>query len=520
MRIRGITCAAAALVSAMMLSATPSSAAPGDRVGMTVNAAAAGPKIDRRIFGQFAEHLGSGIYGGIWVGEDSKIPNTNGYRNDVVAALKALHIPVVRWPGGCFADEYNWREGIGPRPSRPVKINTNWGGVTEDNAFGTNEFMNFAELIGAEPYVSGNVGNGTPREMAEWVEYMTAPAGSLAELRKANGRAAPWKLPIMGIGNELWGCGGNMRPEYAADVTRRFSTFIKVPAGTKTLKIASGANSSDYNWTEVMMREASRQFDGIGVHYYTIGSDRWPPRKPATGFDRADYATILKGALKMEEIVTKHSAIMDKYDPQKRVILAVDEWGTWYAPTPGTNPGFLVQQNSIRDALVAAVSFNVFARHADRVRMANIAQMVNVLQAMIMTDGSKMVLTPTYHAFRMYVPFQDATLVPVTYDSGEYREGDITLPRIDAIAARGTDGHLWLAVTNLHATDPADAELAIPGTSVKTVAGETLTAPAVDTVNTFAAPNAVAPRTADASARGGKVVLKLPARSVTVVRLN
>lgn len=520
MSVKGLARAAAVFLA--FVSPTTSSlwAAEPAPVALTVDASAPGPTIDRRIFGQFAEHLGSGIYGGIWVGPDSNIPNTKGYRNDVLAALKALKVPVVRWPGGCFADEYNWREGVGPRASRPVKINTNWGGVTEDNAFGTNEFMDFAELIGTEAYVSGNVGNGTPREMAEWVEYMTAPAGTLADMRKANGRAAPWKLPIMGIGNELWGCGGSMRPEYAADETRRFANFIKVPAGTKTLKIASGANSADYNWTEVMMREAGRNIDGVGVHYYTIGSEKWPPRKPATGFGASDYATILKGALRMEDLVTKHSAIMDKYDPNKRVILAVDEWGTWYAPTPGTNAGFLVQQNSIRDAIVAALNFNIFARHADRVRMANIAQMVNVLQAMIMTDGDKMVLTPTYHAFRMYIPFQDARLVPVSYDAGEYREGDIVLPRIDALAARAKDGHLWLSVTNLHATQATEAVVTLPGARAGTLTGETLTAPAVDSVNTFAGPNAVRPTAADAKVRGGKVVIKLPPRSISVVRVD
>jgi alpha-N-arabinofuranosidase len=519
MRLTGIARAAATMVAALALTAAAPSFAQSGRTTISVTPGATGAKIDRRIFGQFAEHLGTGIYGGIWVGPDSSIPNTRGYRNDVLAALKAIKPPVVRWPGGCFADEYNWREGIGPRSSRPVKINTHWGGVTEDNAFGTHEFMDFAELLGTEAYVSGNVGNGTPRETAEWVEYITAPAGSLAELRKANGRATPWKLPIWGIGNELWGCGGNMRPEYAADETRRFATFIKTPAGTKTLKIASGANSTDYNWTEVMMREAGRNIDGLGVHYYTIGAAKWPPSKPSTGFNAAEYANILKDTLRMEEIVSKHSAVMDKYDPEKRVILAVDEWGTWYAPTPGSNPGFLVQQNSIRDGLVAALNLNIFARHADRVRMANIAQMVNVLQAMIFTDGSRMVLTPTYHVFRMYVPFQDATFVPVSYQPGEYREGEIVLPRIDAVAARGQDGNLYLSVSNLHASEATEAEFGL-GAAARSAAGETLTAPAVDSINSFDRPNAVAPKPADARVRGGKVIIKLPPRSVTVVRVN
>ncbi|WP_235523997.1 alpha-L-arabinofuranosidase C-terminal domain-containing protein, partial [Sphingomonas sp. Leaf33] len=366
-------------VAALAVPAAVHAQQPAVTATLTVRADTPGPKIDRRIFSQFAEHLGTGIYEGIWVGPNSKIPNTRGYRNDVIAALKALKVPVVRWPGGCFADEYHWREGIGPRAARPIKINTHWGGVTEDNAVGTHEFMDFAELIGAEAYVSGNVGNGTAQEMAEWVEYMTAPAGTLADLRAKNGRKQPWTLPYFGLGNELWGCGGNMRPEYAADLTRRYSTFVKVPEGVKIAKIASGANSVDYTWTEVMMRDASRQFDGIGVHYYTVPGT-WGKKGPAVGFDEEEYARTLSKTLLMDELIRKHSAIMDKYDPKKRVNLAVDEWGTWYDPDPGTNPGFLRQQNSIRDAIVAAMNINIFTRHTDRVRMTNIAQMVNVLQ--------------------------------------------------------------------------------------------------------------------------------------------
>jgi alpha-N-arabinofuranosidase len=508
---------AAAFVLAASGAAAQQAPVPG--ATLTIRGDQPGSKIDRRIFGQFAEHLGTGIYGGIWVGPDSKIPNTRGYRNDVVAALKALHVPVVRWPGGCFADEYHWREGIGPRKQRPVKVNTHWGGVTEPNSFGTHEFMDFAELIGAEAYVSGNVGNGTPQEMAEWVEYMTAPAGSLADLRAKNGRKQPWKLPYFGLGNELWGCGGNMRPEYAADLTRRYGTFVKVPYETKTLKIASGANSVDYNWTEVMMREASKAFDGIGVHYYTVPGS-WGKKGSATDFDEAGYALTLSKTLQMEELITKHSAIMDKYDPKKRVNLAVDEWGTWYDVEPGTNAGFLYQQNTMRDAVVAALNINIFTRHADRVRMANIAQMINVLQAMILTDGSKMVLTPTYHVFEMYIPFQDATFLPIEVKSSWYANDQWNVPAVSATAARDTAGAVHVALVNVDPNRPATVTAALAGLSATRVEGRVLTG-AIQAHNSFDAPDKVRPVPfTGASVSGGTLTATLPAASVVVLTLK
>ncbi|MEZ0496353.1 alpha-N-arabinofuranosidase [Sphingomonas sp. IW22] len=501
--------------------ATPELAAPATPgANAVLRVDQPGAKIDRRIFSQFAEHLGAGIYGGIWVGAGSKIPNTRGYRNDVVAALKDLKVPVVRWPGGCFADEYHWREGIGPRKDRPTKVNTNWGGVTEDNAFGTHEFMDFAEMIGAEAYVSGNVGNGTPTEMAEWVEYMTAPAGSLAELRAKNGRKQPWKLPFFGIGNELWGCGGNMRAEYAADVTKRFATFIKVPAGTKIDKIASGASDTKYDWTEVMMREAGKLVDGVGVHYYTI-TDNWTKKGSATQFQEVDYARTIEKTLLMDEIITGHSAVMDKYDPEKRVNLAVDEWGTWFDVEPGTNPGFLFQQNTMRDAILAALNINIFTRHADRVRMTNIAQMVNVLQAMILTDGPRMVLTPTYHVYHMYKPFQDATFLPMDVKSTWYSKDQWAAPTVSATAARGTDGKVYVALVNTDPNNPATVSTAIQGMQATSATGTVLTAPQVSAHNTFDAPNTVRPQPFNGATVGPQgLSVTLPAASVVVLTLN
>ncbi|WP_234419424.1 alpha-N-arabinofuranosidase [Sphingomonas sp. EC-HK361] len=486
----------------------------------TVRGDTPGPTYDRRIFTQFAEHLGNGIYGGLWVGPDSKIPNTRGFRNDVVGALKRLGVPVIRWPGGCFADEYHWREGIGARGKRPVKINTHWGGVTEPNAVGTHEFMDLTAQIGAEPYVAGNVGNGTPQEMAEWVEYMTSPAGSLADERARNGRKAPWAVPYFGVGNELWGCGGNMRAEYAADLTRRYATFIKAPANTRILKIAAGANVDDYNWTETMMRVAGAQVDALSLHYYTVPGG-WPPRASATDFDEAGWAETLAGAWHIDDLITKHSAIMDKYDPQKRLFLAVDEWGTWYAGDPGTNPGFLRQQNTLRDALVAAIHLNIFAKHADRVRMTAIAQMVNVLQAMILTDGSRMTLTPTYHVFEMYRPYMDSTVLPIEIKSPWYNKDQWVMPAVSASAVRDKAGMAHVALANADPNRSVTLSVALKGVGAQTVSGRILTAATMTARNTFDAPDAVHPVAFEgARLAGDTLTVTLPAKSVIMLDLR
>ena len=509
--------------------------AAGDTVQLSVDASKAGAKIDRRIFGQFAEHLGKGIYEGVWVGPSSPIPNTRGIRNDVVAALKALKVPNVRWPGGCFADEYHWRKGVGRE--RAASLNPNWGGVVEPNTFGTHEFMDFVDQIGSEAYLSVNVGSGTPQEAAEWLEYLTtAQPTALAKERTANGHAAPYKIAFLGIGNESWDCGGNMSPEYYLSQLKIYSRFVRNfnPAQqdtNKMLKIAVGPGGAEPRWTEwtdTIMKAWqghtwSWDIDGLSMHSYTVV--KWPPSFKSVGFGEAEYSQILKSTLEMENLVAQHSAIMDKYDPQKKVALVVDEWGAWYAPLPGSNPGFLVQQNSLRDAILAALNLNIFARHADRVRMANIAQMVNVLQAMVVTDGPKMVLTPSYHVFRMYVPFQDATFVPsrfvaATLDPGTYQHGDVTLPRVDAIAAKDAAGTLWLSLTNLDPTRPIDVSARIAGINATSATGETLTAPAVDSVNTFEAPKTVAPKPISAKIQGGQITLTLEPKSVTVVAVR
>ncbi|HET9865392.1 MAG TPA: alpha-L-arabinofuranosidase C-terminal domain-containing protein, partial [Steroidobacteraceae bacterium] len=420
------------------------------QVAVTVHADQPGPVINPNIYGQFAEHLGAGIYGGIWVGEKSDIPNTHGYRNDVLAALKALHVPVVRWPGGCFADEYHWRDGIGPRDQRPVKVNTHWGGVPETNEFGTHEFMTFAEMIGTKVYISGNVGSGSPQEMADWMEYMTSnTVSTLANERRKNGRDQPWEVNYFGIGNETWGCGGNMTPEYYANLFRQFATFIKAPRGHRPKIVASGGHDEGTQWVEVLTTHVQRDMDAISHHYYTIPSGVWAKKGKSLGFPESEWISTLKRTMLIDGYIAKNEAILEKNDPQNKVALYVDEWGTWYDPEPGRDPGFLWQQNSLRDALVAAINFNIFHKHARRVQMANIAQMVNVLQAMILTDGPKIALTPTYHAFQMYVPFQGATSPPTEIRTPDYSLGTDSVPAVTVTAARDTGGKLQLGLVNL-----------------------------------------------------------------------
>ena len=501
------------------------------KVQLSVDVSATGAKIDRNIFGQFAEHLGNGVYEGIWVGPDSSIPNTRGIRNDVVAALKEIKVPNVRWPGGCFADEYHWRKGIGAQ--RLATLNPNWGGVVEPNTFGTHEFMDFLGQIGAEAYLSANVGSGTPQEAAEWLEYLTTPAPTtLARERAANGHPAPYKVGYLGVGNESWDCGGNMTPEYYLSQLKIYARFVRnfnpeqQRDRQQMLKIAVGPGGSEARWTEwtetIMKAWQNHQWswdmNGLSLHNYTVVN--WDKKLASVGFDETAYARVLKSTLEMESLVTKHSAIMDKYDPQKKIALVVDEWGAWYEPLAGSNPGFLVQQNSLRDAILASLNLNIFARHADRVRMANIAQMINVLQAMIMTNKEKMVLTPTYHVFKMYVPFQDANFVPVSFKAGSYQNGEISLPQVDAIAAKDKAGKLWLELTNLDPNQPVEIEVSLPGSSPRSVAGETLTAPKVDSVNTFAAPNTVGPKPISGKVEAGKIILRLEPKSVTVVSVG
>ena len=407
-----------------------------------------GVQIPREIYGQFSAHLGRCIYGGLWVGKDSSVPNIDGYRKDVFEALKELKVPVMRWPGGCFADDYHWMDGIGPLENRAKISNNNWGGTMEDNSFGTHEFLNLCEMLDIEPYISGNVGSGTVEEMAKWVEYMTSGSQStMANLRRANGREEPWKVKYFGIGNEAWGCGGNMTPQYYSDTYKRYATYLRNYSGNRLYKIASGASDYDYDWTEVLMKAIGNSMSGISLHYYTCMS--WSGSKgKATVFDDDLYYDVLSKTLEIEPVLKRHIAIMDSYDPSGRVGLLLDEWGTWFDEEPGTVRGHLYQQNTLRDAIVAALNFNIFHKYTRRLKMANIAQVVNVLQAMILTNETEMVLTPTYHVFKMYNVHQDAEFVEsdVTTKSVRANRGG-NVPEVSATASR-KDGVLNFDLVN------------------------------------------------------------------------
>ncbi len=480
-------------------------------------------QISRNIYGHFSEHLGRCIYEGFWVGEDSLIPNTRGIRNDVVEALKKIKIPVLRWPGGCFADEYHWKDGIGPKEQRPTMINTHWGGVTENNHFGTHEFLDLCEQLDCEPYICGNMGSGTVQEMQQWVEYITFDGKSpMADLRRANGRDEPWKVTYWAVGNENWGCGGNMTPEYYADLYRRFATYLRNFGGNRLYKVACGPSGGDYRWTEVLMEQLGggrrRSMNGLALHYYCGSGSR---SRSATQFEEIDWFEQLRRAIHIDELIIEHSKIMDQYDPDKRVALIVDEWGAWHNVEPGTNRGFLYQQNSLRDALVAGVSLNIFNNHCDRVKMANIAQIVNVLQAMILTKGEKMIVTPTYHVFEMYKVHHDATLLPVELQSTDYSFGDNSIPKVNVSASKDDSGRIHISLCNLDPNKKAEVNCALEGAEPKEISGRILTAEAMTAHNTFENPDVVKPASfSDFKLAGNILTVALPSKSVVVLEIQ
>lgn len=474
--------------------------------------------INKNIFGHFSEHLGRCIYQGLFVGEDSPIPNKNGMRTDVVEALKRIKAPVLRWPGGCFADEYHWKDGVGPKEARKRMVNTHWGGVVEDNSFGTHEFLELCEQIGCDPYINANLGSGTIREMSEWVEYVNSDGDSTVVKRRwENGRKDSWGVKYWCVGNENWGCGGNMRPEYYADEYRRYQTYCRNYGSNSIYRIACGPAGDDYNWTEVMMRTAGRYLDALSLHHYTVIGD-WDHKGSATEFSSDDFYKTLCYAQSMDRIVTNHLAIIERYDPQKRVGLVVDEWGTWFDVEPGTNPGFLYQQNTMRDAMVAAITLNVFIKHCDRVVMANIAQTVNVLQSVILTEGDKIVLTPTYHVFDLYKAHQDAKEIDCFIETDMIGTEKWQVPRLTATASE-KGGAITLTCANLSETEDADITLDLLNKHFSQVSGRILHGRAHDYNDFDVQKLSVQPYT-DFSVEKQNVMLHLPACSVIELSLT
>ncbi|WP_432649242.1 alpha-N-arabinofuranosidase [Huintestinicola sp.] len=489
------------------------------KISMLINARDRISHINPELYGHFSEHLGRCIYNGIYVGENSTIPNTDGIRNDIIEAFRNIKLPVLRWPGGCFADEYHWKDGIGEKSKRKKMINTNWGGVSEDNSFGTHEFMRLCELVGCEPYIAGNLGSGTITELSEWVEYMTLEGGSpMSELRKQNGREKPWKLKYLGIGNENWGCGGNMRPEYYADEYRRYQSFCKNYSGNELFKIACGPNSDDYNWTETIMKSLNKyQTRGISLHYYTIPTGDWNKKGSAREFDNDLYYSTISKTLYMDELITRHTEIMNRYDPNNDIGLIVDEWGCWYDVEEGTNPGFLYQQNTMRDAIVAACNLNIFNRHSKRVIMANLAQAVNVLQSLILTEGEKMVKTPTYHVFGLFKEHQNGELVYCFSEAAETGDKD-KIPLLSS-SASVKDGVMTLTLANCSLEDSAHISCDIRGFECTEASARILTAE-VHTCNDFDAPERVTPAAYPVKLENSVLTAELPPCSVVSVTIK
>lgn len=487
-----------------------------------------GDTISRNIYGHFSEHLGRCIYEGIWVGEKSPIPNTRGIRNDVVEALKRIAIPNLRWPGGCFADEYHWMEGIGPKESRPKMVNTNWGGVVEDNSFGTHEFMDLCEQLNCEPVICGNIGSGTVNEMSEWVEYLTSDAVSpMTELRKKNGREKPWKVKFWCVGNETWGCGGIMSPDFYSQEMARYSFFLKNYGNNVLYKIASGGTEADYVWTEEIMKKWQEApgyvkgfLNGYSLHYYTV-ANTWDKKGSATNFNEKEWFSTMMKTMRMEELVTKHSEVMDQYDSAKTIGLIVDEWGNWHDVEPGTNPGFLYQQNSLRDAMVAAINLNIFNNHCDRVKMSNIAQVVNVLQSVILTQGEKMIVTPTFYVFEMYKVHHDAVLIPVNYTSPDYVSEGEKVPAITMSASKDSAGSVHITISNCDPTKDHELTFALEGANTSSVSGKIITSQNLTDHNTFENPEVVKTQEFNSmKLEGNNLNIQMPAKSIVMIELK
>jgi len=487
---------------------------------ITINFNTTGPIISKYIYGHFAEHLGRCIYDGFYVGKNSDIPNINGIRNDVIAALNNIKIPVLRWPGGCFADEYHWQDGVGPKEKRKKSINTHWGMVTETNQFGTHEFFNLCQLLNCDAYVAGNLGSGTAIEMQNWVDYISCEKEStMADLRINNGQITPWKLPFFGIGNESWGCGGHMTPQYYSDLYKQYQTYVRNYAKNSIKKIACGPNNGDYKWTETLMKNASSLMWGLSLHHYTTTFNNFKQMGSAKDFKIDEWNTIIRNSYLMDEYITKHSEIMDKYDKERKVALVVDEWGTWYKTEPGTNKHFLYQQNTIRDAVSASIQLNIFNKHCDRVKMANIAQTVNVLQALILTDEDIMIKTPTYHVFDLYKHHQENILLPL-YEHVE------TINNIQKLSSTSSydkkNNIIYFSVSNSDPINSTTLNLRIDNiTQIKNIIGHILTGNKITSHNTKENVNNVSIKDyTNYSYKEKEIILQLPPRSILTIQIN
>lgn len=499
------------------------SQAAGSKAVITVQANQPKQTISRHIYGHFAEHLGRCIYDGFWVDTNLNVEKDGRIRMDVVKALREIAIPNLRWPGGCYADEYQWRDGIGDPATRPVTINSNWGGVSEDNSFGTDEFMKLCNLLGCEPYLSANMGTGTPKDLRDWIEYLNYGGNSrLTQLRRENGHECAYGVSFFGIGNESWGCGGNMTPEYYTDQYRQFQCYARDYSGHTIKKIACGPNAGDFNWTEVCMKNIpNEQMWGLSLHYYTLPTGDWGIKGSSVDFDEQEYFNTIKNTLYMDTLLNGHSAIMDRYDPDRKVALVVDEWGIWTDVLSGTNPSFLFQQNSMRDALIAGINLNLFNNHSERVRMANLAQAINVLQSLVLTNNEKMILTPTYYIFKMYKVHHDANWLQSSVSCSNYSCGGNSIPSISVSSSIDANGKIHVSITNIDPHNSIETDIVLNDIDINKVSGQVVTSPQFTDCNTFDAPDKIGIEDfKDFSANGGNITATLPPLSVVTLEIE
>jgi len=465
------------------------------------------------LHGHFAEHLGSCVYGGLWVGKDSKVPNVNGHRRLAIEYLRDLGIPVLRWPGGCFADDYHWRDGIGPPAKRPKRVNIHWGGSVEDNSFGTHEFIDLCRLIKAEPYFAGNVGSGSPRELRDWVEYCNYPSGSdLSEERVANGSREPFHVRYWGVGNESWGCGGDMRPEEYAALYRQFAVYLREFGGTKPFLIASGPSGSDVGWSRGFLDKMRGEFpDGLSMHYYEGGADA------PTEFTVPHMNDQLSIFAKVEDSIRLQRSVLDGYRQGGNVGLILDEWGVWdrIPESDERRYGKLWQQSTMRGALAAGLGLNSFNRLADKLYMCNIAQIVNVLQSLLITEGAqseKCVRTTSYYAFALFKGHRSKTSLHVdTQDQSPLG--------LSSSASRGGD-EMVLSFVNPRSDLDLRVHCSLAGALATEGTAEILHSADLNACNSFLKPDTVVLQKHAVKVDGSKIQLDMPRLSVATVTLR
>jgi alpha-N-arabinofuranosidase len=503
------------------------------------------------IYGHFTEHLGTVIYDGIYVGEDSKIPNQHGLRSELIEKMRAIKAPVVRWPGGCFADSYDWRDGIGPRAQRPRRTNfwtdaypdalktQNIPQVYDPNTFGTADFVRFCKLCGAEPYIAANVRSLTPLDFDHWVEYCNSPRGTttLAETRAADGSADAFNVRYWGVGNESWGCGGNFDPEDYAIEFKRFTTWVP-SYGVKLRLVASGPNSDEQAWTRGFFNKlyhgqpSPNPHDvwGLSVHHYAWNLSRgktedWDAGKgDALNFAPVDWYELCREADRMEKIVLDHWTALGEFDLGHHVRLVVDEYGPWYRPGTEYSPEQLLgQQITVRDAVVTALTLDTFNRNADKVGMAACAQLVNNLNALFLSHGDKFTTTPNFNVFEMYAAHQGGTAVRTEFSSPEVRYDRDGKPATFwglKGSASMKEKSLVLTVVNPDVSQPREAEIVLRGATPASAKAWVLTDTDIHAHNTFDQPDRVKTRTAEVTVRPDSLGFTFPAASVAKIEVQ